>query len=59
MRVVDDHVERLAGVDRLEAAGNAADGLEPVPNGGVADAERARRVQRSKRVLEVEAPAQP
>ena len=55
MRVVDDHVERLARVDRLETAGNAANRLEPLPDRFVADSQRPRRVQRAERVLDVEA----
>ena len=52
------HVERLAGVDRFEAARDSAHRLETAPDRVVVAAERARRERRPDRVLDVEAPAQ-
>ena len=58
MRVVDDHLERLALVDRLEAAGDAPHRLEAPCDGLVGDPEEARRGDRAERVLDVEAAAE-
>src|SRR5262249_11103962 len=58
VRVVDDDVERLTRVDRLEAARDAAYRLEATPDRVVVTAHRARRQRRPERVLEVEAAAE-
>ena len=58
VRVVDDHAERLPCLDRLEAAGDARDGLEAAPDRIRVDSERARRGDCARGVLSVEAAAQ-
>ena len=58
VRVVDDDVERLAGVDRLEPPRHAAHRLEAAPDRVVVTAERARRERGAERVLDVEAAAE-
>ena len=55
VRVVDDHLERLALVDRLETAGNAANRLEPTRDRALVDAEEPCRRERAECVLHVEA----
>ena len=59
MRVVDDHVEGLAGVDGFEAAGNTAHRLEALPDRVLPDPERPRRAESSERVLDVEPTLEP
>ena len=59
VRVVDDDAEGLAHLDGLEAAGNAGDGFEALPDGIGIDAERVGRSNGTRRVLAVESAAQP
>src|SRR5205823_8338382 len=59
VRVVDNHREVLSLVDGLEAARHARDGRDPTSNRLVRDAEQPPGGERTKRVLEVEPPAQP
>ena len=56
VRVVNDDVERLARVDRLEAAGHALDRFEAALDRFLPDLERPRRVEGAERILDVEAP---
>ena len=58
MRVVDDHRERLALIDGLEAAGHASNVLDAARDLLVADAEQARGRNCGKHVLDVEPAAQ-
>ena len=52
VRVIDDHLERLALVDRLEPARHAAHRLEPAPDRLIVDPEQPRRGERAERVLD-------
>ena len=57
--VVDQHGERLAGVDPLEAAGHPVQGLEPGHGGAQVDAGGVGRGQGAQGVGHVEEPGQP
>ena len=56
MRVVDDHVERLSLLDRLEAPGDALDRLDTALDRVVVDPERPRGQSSARRVEPVEGP---
>ena len=56
VRVVDEHRERLALVDRLEPARDAVDRLDAPLDRVLADPERARGRGRGERVLELKRP---
>ena len=56
--VVDNHRERLTGVDRLEAAGHAGKRLDAGANRALLDPELAGGPDRTQRVRTVEPPAQ-
>ena len=58
MRVVDDHLERLAEIDALHPPGDRARGLDPAHALGELGSGRARRGQRCERIADVEAPGE-
>ena len=58
VRVVDDHGERLSGLDRLESARHAGDRRDPAADRVLVDPELASRPDRTERVRSVEAAAQ-